>query len=198
VEVAAPDEVVELLLHDGVDEWACELCMWRSVWLRLLEENMTVPMPDTLPPPPSTSRRENLSYLIHNHHECARRQLPRPLGPVVRPQVRCPALLQPLLTHAQTLLPPRRPTSPARPDVRLRRQGVSPPCPHHPSHVPRPRIADRLPPPPSPRWSSAERTTRSSMSSKSSPSPASSHTQCLQRTGLLLLSCDRGFMVSRR
>lgn len=35
-EVVAPDEVVELLLHDGVDEWACELWMWRSVWLRLL------------------------------------------------------------------------------------------------------------------------------------------------------------------
>ena len=41
-----------------------------------------------------------------------------------------PPSLSPLLTHPQTLLPPRRPAPPPRPDVRLRRQGMSPTCVH--------------------------------------------------------------------
>ena len=133
-------------------------------------------MSDAASSPPSTSRRENLSYLIPflstpHEHRRPRSQGNRPLGPMVRPQVRARNPFSRLLTHGQTLLPPRRTTSPPRPHVRLWRQGMSHhPPPRHPSSRSS-RIAGPLLPLPSPRWSSAERTTRLSMSSGSIPSP---------------------------
>ena len=78
------------------------------------------------------------------------------------------------LTPSQTLLPPSHTTSPPRSHVRLRRQGASasrPTCPRV-FTTPCTRIVVRLLLLPSPRWSSAKKTTRWSMSSTSiSPPP---------------------------
>lgn len=80
----------------------------------------------------------------------------------------------------QALLPPRRTTPPPCPHVWLWRQGrsLSPPT-FSPFTLTFSRIVDRSLLPPSPRWSSAERTTRLSMSSTSTSHPSSSsHPHC--------------------
>lgn len=141
---------------------------------------------------------------LHSHPPCPRSPPTTPPStpgangaPAGAPSPPSPAPLTP----PQTLLPPGRPAPPPRAHVRLWRQGASPSRTPRPRlfTAPCPRIVAHLRPLPSPRWSSAEKTTRWSVSSASLSSPDSPHallTHSAQRTRLFLFPGHRRSMVS--